>query len=117
VIGVGKYAIMGGYTQPAMAAMVQSPSDRSAAAREVIESVGGKLEAFYWMLGEDDFLAIFDAPDDVTAAAGAVAVSSSGAVRNVRTIKLITMDGAQRLLHKAKAAVYHPPTSVPAGRR
>lgn len=114
---MSKFALIGGYTQQSMAAMVQHPSDRSAAAREVIESVGGKLESFYWMLGEDDFLAIFDAPDDITAAAGAVAVSSSGALRNVRTIKLITMDEANKLLQKAKAAVYHPPSEVPAARR
>jgi uncharacterized protein with GYD domain len=114
---MSKFALIGGYTQQSMAAMVQNPSDRSAAAREVIESVGGKLESFYWMFGEDDFIAIFDAPDDVTAAAGAVAVSSSGALKNVRTIKLITMDETQKLLEKARKAVYHPPSAVPAGRR
>jgi uncharacterized protein with GYD domain len=116
---MSKFALMGGYSQQSMAAMVQNPSDRAAAARKVIESVGGKLESFYWMFGEDDFLAIFDAPDDVSAAAGAVAVSSSGALRNVRTIKLITMDEAHKLLEKAKTAVsaYQPPTAVPAERR
>ena len=114
---MSKFAIIGGYTQQSMAAMVKNPGDRSAAARDVIESLGGKLESFYWMLGEDDFLAIFDAPDDVTAAAGAVAVSSSGALRNVRTIKLITMDEAKKLMKKAQAAVYRTPGSVQAKRR
>lgn len=114
---MGKYLVIGGYTQQAMAAMLQNPSDRSAAARQVVESVGGKLESFYWMLGEDDFLAIFEAPDDVSGAAVAVAVSSTGALRNVRTVKLITMDEASKLLQKAKGATYHPPTEVAAGRR
>lgn len=113
---MSKFALIGGYTQQSIAAMVQSPSDRTAAAREVVESVGGKLESFYWCLGEDDFLAIFEAPDDIAAAAVAVAVGSSGALRNARTIRLITMDEGQKLLQKAKAAKYHPPTSVPAGR-
>lgn len=114
---MSKFAIIGGYTQQSMTAMVQNPTDRSVAAREVIESCGGKLESFYWMLGEDDFIGIFDAPDDISATAVAVAVSSTGSVENVRTIKLITMDESQKLLHKAKAAVYHPPAAVPAGRR
>ena len=35
----------------------------------------------------------------------------------VTAIKLITMDEVQKLLQKAKAATYHPPSSVPAGRR
>lgn len=114
---MSKFLVIGGYTQQAMAAMMQNPTDRSAAARQVIESVGGKMESFYWMLGEDDFVGIFDAPDDASGAAVAVAVSSSGAARNVRTIKLITMDEASKLLQKAKSATYHPPTEVAAGRR
>lgn len=113
---MSKFALIGGYTQQSMAAMLQNPSDRTTAAREVIESIGGKLESFYWSLGEDDFLAIFDAPDDLAAAAAAVAVSSTGAARNVRTIRLITMEEGQKILQKAKSATYHPPGSVPAGR-
>ncbi|HVH62666.1 MAG TPA: GYD domain-containing protein [Candidatus Dormibacteraeota bacterium] len=113
---MSKFAVIGSYSESSIAGLVQSPSDRSVAAREVIESLGGKLESFYWMLGEDDFIGIFDAPDDVTAAAVSVKVTSAGACRNVRTIRLLTMDETQKLLQKAKSATYHPPSAIPAGR-
>ena len=64
-----------------------------------------------WSFGDDDFVAIFDAPDDLSAGAGAIAVGASGALRNVRTIKLITADESRKLLEKAKVATagYVPP--------
>jgi uncharacterized protein with GYD domain len=116
---MGKYMLLGGYTTESWKAMIQSPSDRTEAARKVIEAAGGKLETFYWSFGEDDLVAIFDAPDDITAAAGAIAVASSGALRNVRTIKLITAEESRKLLEKARtvAQAYTPPTAQPVGAR
>ena len=66
---MGKYALFGGYTSEAWAKMIDNPGDRAAAVRKVVESVGAKLETFFWSFGEDDYLAIIDAPDDVTAGA------------------------------------------------
>ena len=110
---MAKYAVTGGYTTEAWASMVQNPSDRATAARQIAEAVGGKLESFYWTFGDDDFLAIFEAPDDIAAGALSVVVGSSGALRNVRTTKLITADESRKLLEKAKAAQakYAPPTA------
>src|SRR5207249_8563275 len=81
-----------GYTAEAWAKMVENPGSRETAVRKVAESVGAKLEQFFWSFGDDDYLAIVDAPDDVTAAALSVAVGSSGSLRNLRTIKLITQE-------------------------
>ena len=108
---MGKYAVMGGYTAETWARFVQNPGDRAAAVRKAVEAVGGKLDNIWWSFGEDDYLVIVDAPDDVTAAAVSVAVGSSGALRNLRTIKLITADELQKGLAKAKtvAAAYGPP--------
>jgi hypothetical protein len=56
----------------------------------------------------------------VTAGALAIAVGSSGSLRNVRTIKLITPEEGRKVLEKAKAAkaVYAPPgAKTPAGVR
>jgi uncharacterized protein with GYD domain len=100
--------------------MIENPGDRVAAVQKVAESVGAKLEQFFWSFGEDDYLAIVDAPDDITAGAVAVAVGSSGSLRNLRTIKLITPDEGRKLLEKAKAAkaTYVPPGArQPAGVR
>ena len=78
---------------------------------QLAESLGAKLEQFFWSFGEDDYLAIIDAPDDLTAGALSVAVGSSGSLRNLRTIKLMTQEEGRKVLEKAKAAY------VPAGSR
>lgn len=117
---MAKYAFLGGYTAEAWAKMIENPGDREAAVKKAAESVGGRLEQFYWSFGEDDYLAIVEAPDDVAVAALSVAVGSSGSLRNLRTIKLITMDEGRKVLEKAKAAkgAYVPPGArQPAGVR
>ena len=62
---MAKYALIGGYTSEAWAKMIENPGDRVAAVRKVAEAAGGKLESFFWSMGEDDYLAIVDAPDDI----------------------------------------------------
>ena len=106
-----KYMVLGSYTSESWARMVETPGDRSAVARKACEDVGGNLEAFYWAFGPDDFVAIAELPDDASAAAVSVGVASSGALHNVHTVKLITMEEAQSLLAKAKsvAAGYRRP--------
>ncbi len=106
-----KYMVVGSYTAESWARMVETPGDRSAAARAACEAVGGTLDAFYWAFGPDDFVAIADVPDDASAAAVSVGVSSSGAVHGLRTIRLLTMDEGQALLQRARtvAAGYRRP--------
>lgn len=113
-----KYMFMGSYSKEAMATLVAAPEDRSVAARKLAESVGGKLEAYYWAFGPEDWVAIADLPNDETAGAISLAVSSSG-VTGVRTIKLIAMDEAQAMLRKAKqaAADFVKPGAATAARR
>lgn len=115
-----KYLFLGGYTSEAWAKMIDNPGTREAAVKKLAESLGAKLDQFFWSFGEDDFVVIVDAPDDLAAGAFAVGAGSSGSLRNVRTIKLITMEESRKLLEKAKAAktAYVPPgTREPAGVR
>ena len=52
-------------------------------------SVGGKLEAFYYMFGDTDVVTIMDLPDNVTAAGVALLVAASGKI-DVKTTVLLT---------------------------
>jgi uncharacterized protein with GYD domain len=108
---MAKYAVLGGYTADAWAKMVENPGDRTAAVTKAVQALGGKLETFYWSFGDDDFLGIIEAPDDIAAAAFSVAVGSSGTLRNLRTIKLISLEEGRKILEKAKTtkAAYSPP--------
>jgi uncharacterized protein with GYD domain len=81
-------------------------SKRAAAARELVESVGGKIESFYFAFGEIDVYVIADMPDDVSAASAALTVSGSGGA-TVKTVVLLTaadVDAATK-----KSATYRAP--------
>jgi uncharacterized protein with GYD domain len=62
---------------------------RRAMVSKALQSVGGSLEAFYYAFGATDVYEIVDLPDDETAAAVALAATSSGRV-SVETVVLIT---------------------------
>lgn len=64
------------YTAKAIKAMVDTPQDREAAARPLIESVGGKLHHLFFSFGAEDIVALIEAPDDNAMAAGAMAVET-----------------------------------------
>ena len=98
------------YTPDAIRALVSQPQDRSAAAREVAESLGGKLLGFWFAFGEFDGVFLMEAPDNATAAALAMAVGASGALQ-IETSVLLDMDEAQDAMRKAAAATYRPPGS------
>ena len=58
----------------------EKPTQRRAAVAKLLESAGGKLETFYFAFGQDDGIAIYDLPDNVTAAALSVAANAAGHV-------------------------------------
>ena len=76
---VSKFAMFFSYTPETWAKMIGNPNDRTAAVTALVEGVGGKLEALYYMLGDRDGFVVFDAPDPESAGALALAVNSSGA--------------------------------------
>lgn len=112
---MGTYLTFFTYERDAWRAMVQRPEDRSEAARRVVEAAGGRLEAFYWMLGDDDGLAIFTAPDAVGAAAVSAAISASGRIARLRTTRLLDAGEARRALEAARVvqSAYEPPGGAP----
>lgn len=99
------------YERDSWRAMVETPENRSEAARKLIEAVGGRLEAFYWMLGEHDGMIIYSVPDSETAAAVSAAIASSGRIARRQTSPLLTSDEALRVLERARTlqSSYEPP--------
>src|SRR5262245_19195859 len=80
-------------------------SARRAATKELIESVGGKVEAFYFAFGRADVCVICDLPDAASALAVSMAVNTSG-IAHVRTTPLITpeeVDAASKKTVKYRA--------------
>jgi uncharacterized protein with GYD domain len=106
-----KYALFFTFTPETVARMIDQPSDRAAAVTALAQSVGGKLETYYWMTGPHDGFVIVDAPDTVTAAAVSLGVASSRAFGHLETYELFGAEALGGLLQKAKQArsAYRPP--------
>jgi uncharacterized protein with GYD domain len=98
------------YTPQAIKALAENPQDRSKAAAEVVESMGGTLRGFWFAFGEYDGVFIVDAPDAATAAALSMVIGGSGAMSSVETTALLDMDEAQEAMRKAGSATYRPPS-------
>lgn len=62
---------------------------RSEAVAKVAESVGGRLESFYFAFGDRDAYVLVDLPDNESAAAVALTVNAAGGA-TVRTVALLT---------------------------
>ena len=54
VIVVAKYLLLFSLTGEATKRFIVKPSDRAAVVRELVESIGGGLESYYWMFGQYD---------------------------------------------------------------
>jgi uncharacterized protein with GYD domain len=98
-----KYLALFSYSEASLAAMIDDPADREPAVRGVLESVGARLEAFYWMFGKHDGIAVVEAPDSLTMAGVSAAISSTGAVRS-ETHELFSNADIRRILETAQQA-------------
>jgi len=104
---MGKYMFQARYTSEGAKAIVAAGgSVRRSAVEAACASVGGKLESFYFAFGGVDAFVVADLPDDVAAAALAMAVGAAG-MSSATTVKLISpedMDKAAKI-----AVAYRPP--------
>ncbi len=106
------YLFQGRYTPAAIKAMIDTPQDRAAGARPMIEAIGGKLHHLFFCFGQEDVIALIEAPDDTAMAACALIIGGSGAFGGGATTKLMTSAEAMKAMEKAKSArsSYKPAT-------
>ena len=97
------------YTPETWARLVKNPEDRRAAATSYIESVGGKLHGFWYAFGEHDGYNLWEAPDNVSMAAVAVAIGAGGGVSSLETTVLLSVEETLEALGKASGVGYRPP--------
>jgi uncharacterized protein with GYD domain len=97
------------YTPETWARLIKNPEDRRVAAKQYIESVGGKLHGFWYAFGEHDAYSLLEAPDNVSMAAQALALGAGGALSSVQTTVLLTVDETIAALQKASSIKYRPP--------
>ena len=97
------------YTPETWARLIKNPEDRRQAARQYIEAVGGKLHGFWYAFGEYDAYNLWEAPDNVSMAATALAISAGGALSSFETTVLMTVEETLDALRKASTVQYRRP--------
>jgi uncharacterized protein with GYD domain len=97
------------YTPETWTRLMSNPEDRREAAQSYIESVGGKLHGFWYAFGEHDGYTLWEAPDNVSMAAVALAIGGGGALSSLETTVLLTVDETLDALRKTEQVRYRAP--------
>lgn len=90
--------------------MIKRPQDRIEAVRNSIEKLGGSITGGWLSFGDYDIVAILDMPDNVSAAAFAMAAAAGAACKNVKTTPLLSIEEAKTAMQKAGTSGYKPAT-------
>ncbi len=96
------------YTPESLSKLIANPQDRFEAVRAPIEKLGGKIKDSYFAFGPYDAVLITEMPDNVSAAAIALAFAAGGALRNCQTTALMTNAEALNAMRKAGTCGYKP---------
>ncbi len=96
------------YTPEAIARLIANPQDRIDAVRAPIEKLVGKIKDSYFAFGAYDAVLITEMPDNVSAAAIALAFTAGGALKSCQTTALMTNVEALDAMRKAGTSGYKP---------
>ncbi|TCS35152.1 uncharacterized protein with GYD domain [Paucimonas lemoignei] len=104
---MAKYLIEVNYIGDGISGLLkEGGTKRRAAVDQLFESVGGKVEAYYFAFGERDVFIIGDLPDNVTATALALRVNSTGTALCKTTVLLTPQEVDEAV---RKPGMYRPP--------
>jgi uncharacterized protein with GYD domain len=110
-VAMPRYLVQASYTPAAAAAFVNNPQDRVAGVRALAQKMGGSLESMDYCLGDYDLVAVATLPDDLTAAAMALAVNSAGHIKSYKTTRLMSAEEFLLAQQKAHGVAYQAPKS------
>ena len=97
------------YTDQAWQALVSNPQNRLQAIRPVVENLGGRVVNAWFAFGDCDFVLITEMPDNVSAAALAIAAAAGGACKSIKTTPLLETSEGLEALKKAATSGYRAP--------
>ena len=84
------------WTQQGIENVKESPN-RVDTAKQGLRELGAELKGFYLVMGQYDMVAVWEAPDDGTAAKAALALGSQGNVRS-ETLRAFTEDEFRNII-------------------
>jgi uncharacterized protein with GYD domain len=111
---MSRYLIEVGYTPTAWAAQIEAQGNVVDRITPAVRAAGGTIDCLYYAFGDNDLVGVIDFPTPEDAAAFALTVTASGALRSYRTTPLMTVDQGIDAMHRATALrdVYAPPSSI-----
>ena len=105
------YLLQAAYTTEALQTLLRDPQDRTAALQGPLGKLGGKIHSLFLAFGDYDAVALIEMPDNVAAAAIALAISSGGACKAVKTTPLLSTAEAIEAAGKAASCGYRSPVA------
>jgi uncharacterized protein with GYD domain len=105
---MASYLVQVSYTPEALSALIAKPQDRSAVVAKVIEKLGGKPIGSWLSFGDYDLVMIIEMPNNISAAALALAAAAGGSCKSVKTTPLLTLAQGLSALRKAGTSGYKP---------
>jgi uncharacterized protein with GYD domain len=101
------------YSDSAIKGLISTPTDREAAARKLIESLGGKLHHFFFAFGKYDIVALIENADEKAVMAGTAIIGASGTASSMMTTKLMSSKDATAAMSLAAKTMgsYQPPAA------
>ena len=100
---MAKYLISANYVGEGIKGLLkEGGSSRRQVVDNLLASVGGKVESFYFAFGDTDAYVVVDVPDNITAAAVALTVAATGAVK-LKTTVLMTPEEVDQATKKSPA--------------
>jgi uncharacterized protein with GYD domain len=106
---MAQYLVQVAYTPEAWANLVKNPQDRIVVVGKAVKKLGGKVLNGWMSFGDYDTVVVLEMPDNISAAAFAIAIAAGGACKSVKTIPLVSSADGLAALKKASAAGYQPP--------
>ena len=84
-----KYMIQASYVGEGLKGLLkEGGTKRKETVAQVIESMGGTLESFYYAFGDYDVVGVAEMPDNVSSVAFSMMINASGAINAKTTVLL-----------------------------
>jgi uncharacterized protein with GYD domain len=102
-----KYLVQASYVGEGLKGLLkEGGTKRRDTVAQVIESMGGTLESFYYAFGDYDVVGVAEMPDNVSSVAFSIMVNASGVI-NAKTTVLLSPEEIDQATKKV--VDYRPP--------
>jgi uncharacterized protein with GYD domain len=105
---MASFLVQVSYTPEALSALIAKPQNRMAVVKKSVENLGGTFTGSWMSFGDYDLVMLLEMPNNVSAAALAIAAAAGGSLKAIKTTPLLTIEQALSALKKAGKSGYTP---------